>query len=346
MAIRKSSLSKIKDLWINPRVRVVALIGLVVLVYMALAAGEKERAEIVKKILPPTKQVVLPVLRFQSVVAEAEKPVGANLWGIDRRTFNNFPKELPVYKVTRSGTPDLNYWRGKLGFSGEGRKESETRRLWVENDRILRIDTENNSLEYFIYPKEEAGEAVANTEILRQKAEESLISFGFFREVRDFILESTTFWETFGSERRPVSRLEDASEVTFSVAPYLENIPLLTGEGEVYPTKISLDRFGRVVEAVHYFSPVSLESGAKYKLKSAEMAQEQLTKGEGTIVAVRGAGLDRVTVNGLSLSTVSLAYILPAGGEETLQPVFVFSGIGSASTGEVGVTVYLPALEN
>ena len=231
----------------------------------------------------------------------------------------------------------------KLGFSGPGKKISETIYRWQKNDPLL-TTLEMNIINHNLTIKKEWQEDQSLLGVKRLPVEEQAII-----EAKNFLNTSGLLTVDLGTGKTkafllrfvppnlvPAISLSEADFVRVNLfREDLNNLPLLPPDQK--ETLVSLLFSGsrnqekRIVEVNYIHFPIAKETFATYPLKTSAQAWEELKAGRGFITNLE-TGEKQIVVR-----KIYLAYFENNLPQDFLQPIFVFEGNND-------FTAYVPAI--
>lgn len=149
-------------------------------------------------------------------------------------------------------------------------------------------------------------------------------------------IPKTTFFQAQPPVMLPSRSLSEANFVRIDLfRANADNMPFVTPAFKTSPVYVifsgSSDRNKRVIEAQYAYSKTLDGESSTYPLKGADVAWQELQKGQGSVV-VRSSAAGEVVIR-----KTYLAYYESRDPQEFIQPVYVFEGDG-------GFVGYVPAI--
>ncbi|MEK7611548.1 MAG: hypothetical protein AAB486_04230 [Patescibacteria group bacterium] len=298
--------------------------------------GPETKPELLTQVIPPEIKVQQP---------SSETPPVVETTAITPEGWAQLPKMVDIWEITSaSATIAPSYWAQKFGFSGEPVDEGLGVWRWIGVRKIFRFDTRDNYISLVTIGLLEKGSL--NLEQLTARARFYLKESGLDTD-GSFALLGTQFKNGGEAEVAIVNSLAYADRVVFNFTPTSSGLPLLTDDGELYPTSLVLDRSGQMLTLRHYLWNFALNSRRTTPLKSYQTAMTELSEGKGKVVAVNGLGVATPLLTEINPTRVRLGYFFPSLGQKQLLPVLAFEGTAVDKTAgkSVSVTVLLWATE-
>lgn len=260
-------------------------------------------------------------------------------------------ESLPVYQYffpfdSAQGEPKSRAisWARNLGFAGEPEEINDALRgalyLWSTPGQTLIIDYKASQLSYSVDlladPQTLSGSFLPNFEQAAVIVERTLLDLVPESKLLKLAPQKSRALRVGVSRVHRTSLAEaDLVEVHFTAA--VDSYPLYTGAGpDQDPVVAWVGRDGKLLRLEFQVVGSLGERLGDYPLKDREEIIADLNAGRGVVVSsdlVGGETLDSVTI-----TRISLGYLLPSSDANTLQPVFILKS--------PKLVLYLPAVKD
>lgn len=187
-----------------------------------------------------------------------------------------------------------------------------------------------------------SSESKVNPEALKTKADELLSSLGIPTET--LINSGITYLEPVGEELVSTENLNKAKYLKLEYQYSLSGIPTIQPSSEM---SLTLDLSGNLFSLDHHLFPNTTEVG-KYPTINFQEALRLLQDGNFSLVSREGDTEHSILfdVKGkVVLNKAYLAYYLPAGTTEVIQPVWVFEGTNDVGIFKLNTIFTVPAID-
>jgi len=323
--------------WLNVKLLIITVGVVLVVLGLVFWWG---RTRVPSEPLPP-----LPKVEISPAVPQPEAPrynLRASLPKVEK---------LPVYEYSFPERGSPSGWAQALGFSTEPQVIEDALEgilyLWSEDGQTLVINEDASSLSYRVDLKADptvlAGSFLPTFREAATIVRRTLEELGEVSELLEHDVTKNKALKTGVSLVQETS-LADAELVEVCFTTKIGGYPVYLESGPDWdPVLAWIGRDGKLLR-LEYHSVGNLgEKIADYPLKNEEEVLEGLEGGEGTVVSSNLEGGQEIA--SVTITRVSLGYLLPSPNTAVIQPIYVLQGQARTDKGKfVQITIYLEAV--
>ncbi|HSX57795.1 MAG TPA: hypothetical protein VLE47_00795 [Candidatus Saccharimonadales bacterium] len=286
---------------------------------------------------------------------------GENLFVLDTpgQEFPNPGNLLTIYATTASHGQFTSLDSAKklargAGLDSEPQTISENERLWTStrnSSKTLKLNIVNGNFLYHYDwnadPKALEGVFKTTDAAIISKAKAYLNTFKSLKEDLKTGTARISFYKLAGNSRSKVSSYSEANAVMVELfrkgisntLPFVETYPQLANVNVWISPAQQSDK--QLLEINFTYWDFQKDNKATYPPKSGSQAYSELKSGKAYLSEGADSNFQSITI-----AKVSLAYYNPSTQQQTLQPVYVFSGTGIENGVSKNFVAYVPAISS
>ena len=266
----------------------------------------------------------LPQIKFKNLLSAKIKLVGTVQGGL------SLPRLVEVYRYQGFEQPATI--AAKLGFSGQPQNLGGS---WVWDVSPRRFKVQQDSYDFTF---NDIGKTITSNFVDQDKARQKALDFIKTLGLTDTSVEvypvSTGFVNSQGPEFEVVERTKPFNVYSFNIGVKIGgyNIVNFTGSPVVYNVWVGVD--GRVTKANGNLQLLKLTGKSTYPVKKAVTIRNEIESGKISIANFTSAITNSKELD-VDFNFFKLVYLSGKSNENFLQPVVIFTGFGSSTTGQV-----------
>lgn len=347
-------MERLKSIIQNPKILLISFLFLIVPVMIILLALFKttKRPEPRKTFATPTpiqleepkKEVPAPNIQTPpNLLINRLRDVSFQISG------GSFPTQLKLYKTTPRPieSQKANSIAASLTFKKEPEKrisQTDTVLVWQDGLRQLIVHLETGTVEFF-NPQSSSSLIINSPQEAMIKASDFLKTFNPYSESLSPDPQNISYYLSSPGDLKKTKNFEEADTFDIPFIQKVDNLPVYAQFGSSARAHAWVNKTGNIVRVSLRTQEIPLAEGTG-QIISFDEAKKKIIEGEGTIVLYgeeyQGEPLPPPIKT--TFASALLAY-LKDSLNNSLYPIFVFSGIALVNDTEIKIMAYLPALK-